>query len=267
MLAPGERFEGHVVDSVIGRGGFATVYRAHEDLPGGRPVAVKVLARAHRTDEETKRLAREFTVARRVRHPHVVEVYRHGPGWLSMQLAAGGTVAALGTVPRRLAALEQIADALDHVHGLGIVHCDVKCANILVAQHFDQPGAVLTDFGTAHLPDDPAPRRTAHVTTSMPYSAPELLTGAAITAAVDEYALACTVVEMVSGSPPFTATSATALTAAHLLSAPPRLSHRIEWVPRAFDSILAKALAKDPGERYPTCTEMMTLMTRALTDR
>ncbi|KRE30905.1 protein kinase [Mycobacterium sp. Soil538] len=265
MLSPGDRFEGrYVVEAVIGRGGSSSVYRACDTRPPERTVALKVLSdRAH---GDVARLDREFAVARTVAHPHVVEVFDHGPRWLTMEYLAGGPVTNLATIPNRLAALTQIAEALDHIHGRGVVHCDVKPANIQLRQDFYAGGAVLVDFGTAHTPDQKPRPHTTEVTASLPYSPPELLTGGPVSGATDEYALACTVVEMVAGAPPFTAATPMGLTAAQLRSAPPRLSRRIDWLPGAFDSVMAKALAKRPADRYQSCAELMALITRILRD-
>jgi serine/threonine-protein kinase len=164
----------------------------------------------------------------------------------------------------RLTALAQIADALDHAHTLGIVHCDVKPANILVHETFSDGGAVLTDFGIARAVTDDLGRRPTHVEASLPYVAPEVLHGHAPSAASDEYALACTAVELLTGSPPFTAATSMALVDAHLHSPVPKYSRRFDWIPRAFDSILAKAMAKSPDLRYQTCSEFVSLITRAI---
>ena len=270
MLSPGQLFEGYVVEALVGRGGSSTVYRAHETGPLARTVALKVLtglrAADARGDDELARLEREFTLAHRLEHPHVVTVFAHGPGWLSTEYAAGGSVTDLATIPNRLAALNQIADALDYLHGQGIVHCDVKPANILVRQDFYRDGAVLVDFGSAHARDETARPRTARVTASLPYAAPELLLGHAVDDATDEYALACTLVELITGKPPFTAATAAGLTAAQLTRVPPRPSRRIDWLPTAFDSVLAKAMAKKPADRYRSCGELMELITRILRD-
>ena len=267
VLSPGDRFEGrYVVDAVIGRGGSATVYRARDTRAPGRTVALKVLPDQARAPEESARLQREFDVARAVAHPHVVEVFEHGPGWLTMEYASGGPVTNLATIPNRLAALTQIAEALDHLHRRGVVHCDVKPANILLREDFYADGAVLVDFGTAHTIDERPRPHTTEVTASLPYSPPELLTGGAVSGATDEYALACTAVQMVTGAPPFAAATRMGLTAAQLRSTPPRLSRRIDWLPTAFDSVMAKALAKRPADRYQSCTEMITLVSRILRD-
>ena len=113
MLSAGEEFEGYVVDEALGHGGYATVYRAHD---ADREVALKVLDDNHRDWAQVGRLRREFEFARRLEHPHIVTVYACGAGWLSMELVCGGGIANVDTMANRLAALEQIADALDYTH-------------------------------------------------------------------------------------------------------------------------------------------------------
>jgi serine/threonine-protein kinase len=244
------------------------VFRAHSTQHGGDPVgaevALKVLADDSQGPDERDRLEREYTFARELDHQHIVTMYAHGPGWLAMQLVDGGTVAGLQTLDRRLAALAQIADALDHTHRRGIVHCDVKPSNILVFKDFPGSGAVLIDFGSAHSTARDVGRRLTHIQASLPYAAPELLQGKPPSAATDEYALACTAVELVTGQPPFPANTATALVDAQLHRAPPRVSQQISWVPSAFDSILAKSMAKDPDRRYQSCAEFVRFITRVL---
>jgi len=264
VLSPGDRFEGYIIEAALGHGGYATVYRAHDVAGPDRGVALKVLDEQHRHLAQLARLRREFEFAHQLDHPHIVRMYERGQGWLSMELLTGGTVANLSTVADRLAALSQIADALDYAHNRRIVHCDVKPSNILVYSDFSQSGAVLIDFGVAHSITDDIGYRPTHVEASLPYAAPELLTGHAPTEATDEYALACTAVELITGSPPFTATTKLSLISAHLNSAPPHRSREIDWLPRVFDSILAKAMAKSPENRYQSCREFVSLITRAL---
>lgn len=262
VLDPGQTFEGYVVERRLGEGGNAVVYRVHE--PDAAPVALKILREDRRGQVEIDRLSREFDVAGAVAHPHVVSVYRNGPGWLTMELVEGGTVLSLSTMSDRFDALAQIADALDFVHLKGFVHSDVKPTNVLVHQDFSRRGAVLIDFGVAHSIAAKAGRRPTHIQGSLPYAAPELLHGRAPTAATDEYALACTAVELITGKPPFTAATPMGLVDAHLHNPPPRLSRRVTWVTHAFDSILAKAMAKDPDDRYQSCTEFVRLITHAV---
>lgn len=264
MLTPGQTFEGYVVDSHLGTGGNAVVYRVHPETDQSHPLALKILHDDRRSPTELARLRNEFDIAAALHHPHVVSVYRSGSGWLTMQLVDGGTVLTLGSMTDRLAALAQIADALDFVHRQGYVHSDVKPTNILVFKDFSTRGSILIDFGVAHSIAGGLARRPTHVQGSLPYAAPELLRGQAPTAATDVYALACTAVELITGKPPYTAATAMGLVDAHLHDRPPRLSHRIAWIPRAFDSILAKAMAKNADDRYQSCSEVIRLITRAL---
>jgi serine/threonine-protein kinase len=264
VLSPGEVFEDYVVDSVLGHGGYATVYRAHDAAGPDRVVALKILDDHHRQPAHIAQLQREFDFARRLDHPHIIKMYERGPDWLAMELVGGGTVTTSQRMSDRLTALSQIAGALDYSHQLGIVHCDVKPSNILVSLPFSVHGAVLIDFGVAHAVAEDVSRRPSHIEASLPYSAPELLYGHAPSAATDEYALACTVFELITGSPPFTATTAMGLIDQHLNSPPPKVSRKIAWVPHAFDSIMSKALAKSPDNRYQSCSEFVTLVVRAL---
>ena len=278
---------GYTVEKELGRGGSAAVYLAHaDDHP--RTVALKVIAEDRRNPLELGRLQREFELATQLEHPHIVTMYERGPFWLAMQYVDGGNASILHTLSSRLAALAQTAEALDYTHRKGIVHCDVKPTNILVSEDFSHEGAVLIDFGVAHslaedaqlrlaqhpthtLTLDPAkrvaqrpPDRPAQIQASLPYAAPELLQGHQPTGATDEYALACTAVELITGKPPFSAPTPMALVEAQLHHPPPRVSRGVAWIPRAFDSILAKAIAKDPEARYESCSEFIRLITRAL---
>lgn len=262
MLSVGDRFDDYVVDEILGRGGSATVYRVHDAENPARVVALKVLDDHARDRAHAARLRREFEFAHRLDHPHVVTVYERGPGWLAMEFVAGGGVQRLRIVPQRLAALGQIADALDYIHNRAIVHCDVKPANILIEP--DGSRAVLIDFGVAVELTDDFCRRPTEVEASLPYSAPELIAGRAPSEATDEYALACTAVELITGSPPYREDSRVGLVEAHLHHPPPRFSREIDWLPRAFDSIMAKALAKTPADRYQSCREFIALIVRAL---
>lgn len=263
MLAPGDRFERYVVDAVLGHGGYATVYRVHDAAAPDRVAALKILDEQHRHQAQVARLRREFELARRLDHPHIVKVFERGPGWLTMEVIDAG-VATMAGRDARLTALGQIADALDYTHNRAVVHCDVKPANIRVGSAADGLRAVLIDFGVAHSITDDIGRRPTQAEMSLPYAAPELITGHAPVSATDEYALACTTVELLTGAPPFTDDSSIGLIRAHLHRPTPRWSREFTWLPRVFDSILAKAMAKDPAERYPSCREFVSLVTRAL---
>ncbi|KLI04989.1 protein kinase [Mycolicibacterium conceptionense] len=268
---------------VVGTGGSATVYSARD--PDGTTVALKVLDDRHRRPAQPARLQREFDFARQLVHPNIVTVYAAGPGWLAMELL-GNTVNNLSGIAERLTALTQIAGALDFAHRRGIVHCDVKPANILVDEPFSR--AVLVDFGVAHsmaqdvaarlandrsarMSLDPARRITRqsfqphpNIQASLAYSAPELLVGRAPVATTDQYALACTTVELLTGTPPFTADTAVALIDQQLYSRPPRISQRCNWIPRSADSIIAKAMAKEPDRRHDSCSEFVRLVSEAI---
>jgi serine/threonine protein kinase len=265
VLSPNDRVEDYVVDGVVGHGGSATVYRAHHAAAPNGVVALKVLDARHHQPIQLERLQREFSFANRLDHPHVIKMHDRGPDWLAMDHIGGATARALTTVRDRLTALADVAAALDYAHSKGIVHCDVKPANILVFECFSRGGAVLIDFGVARSLAEDARHRPTHIEASLPYTAPELLHGRTPSAAVDEYALACTAVELLTGAPPFTSTTKIALIDDHLNRPVPRFARQIDWIPHAFDSILAKAMAKNPDLRYDTCTEFVRLITRALT--
>ncbi|AKK29170.1 serine/threonine-protein kinase [Mycobacterium sp. EPa45] len=257
MAHPGQSFAGYVVGDELGRGGEATVYLARD--PGRTPdlVALKVLDVEHRNPSSVSRLAREYRIAARLRHRHIVTVYDHGPHWMTMQYVDGGKATGLTSLDTRLEALRQIAAALDHAHRDGVVHSDVKPANILVHQDFRKDGAVLIDFGVAHILAEDVWHRPVQVVTSLPYAAPELLQGRLPQAATDEYALACTALELLTGTTPFDCDNPLALVDAHMHLPPPEVSKTTPWLSRSFDMVLARAIAKDPDRRYPSCTELV----------
>jgi len=262
VLPVGVEFEGHVVDTTLGRGGYAAVYRAHTAAEPNRPVALKVLDEDHRSEDQIAKLRKEFEFAHQLEHPHVITVYRQGHGWLTMELVEGGTASRLTTRADQLRALAQIADALDYIHQRGIVHCDVKPTNILVSP--DLSRAVLIDFGVAFAVAETVGWHATRIETSLPYTAPELLRGRPPSALTDQYALACTAVELLIGHPPYSAETWMELVDAHLSRPVPSYSHSIAWVPRQFDTWLHRALAKLPEGRYDSCAELIEQLERAL---
>ncbi|BBX23697.1 protein kinase [Mycolicibacter terrae] len=275
MGEAGGDYDGYLIDREVGRGGHATVYLAHHCPPRADPdppVALKVLDESHRTPVEQARLEREFEFARVLDHPNIVTVYGLGSFWLAMQFVDGGKSTGLQTLPDQLTALAQIADALDYAHRRGIVHSDVKPANILIPADFPRSGAVLTDFGSAHAVVEDArprlrkPRHAGNPEVSLPYAAPEILCGKAPSAATDEYALACTAVELLTGAPPFPAPSAAELVDAHLRSLPPPVSEAFGPAARALDVVVERAMAKFPARRYGSCTEFVEQLSRVLAE-
>jgi serine/threonine protein kinase len=263
VVHPGQSFAGYVVENALGHGGEATVYLAR-GAGQPHPVALKVLDEQYRDHAGTARLAREYRISNRLRHRHIVAVYDRGQYWMTMQYVDGGNVTRLPSLEAKLEALGQIAAALDYAHHDGVIHSDVKPANILVHQNFSQHGAVLIDFGVAHVLAEDVWHRPAQVMASLPYAAPELLQGRLPQSATDEYALACTALELLTGAPPFTADNELALVDAHLHLPPPEMSRQIPWLTRSFDVILARAIAKDPDRRYPSCTELVHQLTEVV---
>ena len=142
------------------------------------------------------------------------------------------------------------------------MHCDVKPSNILVSQDFSR--AVLVDFGVAYAVAETVGRHPTQLEASLPYTAPELLRGRPPSARTDAYALACTAVELLLGAPPYSAETWMGLVDAHLNRPVPSYSRKFVWVPRLFDSVLGRALAKIPESRYDSCTEFVAHLTRAL---
>lgn len=283
MPRAGDDYSGYVIEMTLGRGGSATVYLAHR-ISDGLRVALKVLDEEHRDTRHMAWLEHRYAIVRQLDHPHVVRYVELGPYWVATRYVDGGNVTTVQGRAERLAALHQIADALDYIHRRGIVHCNVKPANILVHADFAHSGAVLIDFGVAHslaedmaarLARDPTSRfsldparrithqegpRPAVVQASLPYAPPEILLGRMPSAAGDQYSLACSAVELLTGRPPFEATTGGGLIEAHLQRHPPRISSRIAGIPRPADPIVAKALAKDPERRYETCSRFIELL-------
>ena len=206
--ASGETFAGYRIESVVGRGGMGVVYRA-TDLRLERPVALKLVAPELAEDEVfRRRFLKEPKLAAALDHPNVVPIYEAGEHdgrlYLAMRFVDGSDLRTLlrsegVAVERAVAILAQVAGALDAAHRRGLVHRDVKPANVLV----DEDGhAYLTDFGvTKQLGGDSTD--TGQIVGTLDYLAPEQIRGGGVSGAADEYALACVVYECVAGAPPF----------------------------------------------------------------
>ncbi|GAB0105503.1 hypothetical protein JMUB6875_44820 [Nocardia sp. JMUB6875] len=266
MFDVGTVFAGYRIERRLGSGGMGTVFLAkHPRLP--RMDALKVLSDAHHGDEEFRaRFLREAELAARLQHPNLVAVRDRGEQdgrlWIAMQYVDGQDLAELirggPTVippPRMLHILTETARGLDEIHRAGLLHRDVKPANILVAAQPGAPDRVLvTDFGVARPADDSATiGDDGEITATLAYAAPEQLSGQVLDHRVDVYALGCTLFEMLTASIPFPRASTGAMIYAHLHEPPPRPSELNPRIPAAFDAVIATALAKDPNLRYQSC--------------
>ncbi|KAA0018055.1 serine/threonine-protein kinase [Antrihabitans cavernicola] len=276
-LLPGTVFAGYTIERRLGAGGMGAVYLArHPRLP--RRDALKVLDDSLGSDHAFRaRFEREAELASRLDHPNIVSIYDRGSEgsqlWISMQYVDGVDVSALvkqgpaALPPERVSyIIGEAARGLDSAHRRGLLHRDVKPANILVARSDDDHDKVLvTDFGIARsLDESVALTATGSLVATLAYAAPEQIEGKQVDHRVDIYALGCTLYEMLTGSVPFRRESPVAVMHAHLSSPPPRATLTSPGVPPEIDDVIAKAMAKDPAQRFGSCRELAEAAATAL---
>jgi len=270
-LWPGYRLGPYVVEAEIGAGAQATVYRAH-DRERDRRVALKVMQVDLRDDPTLRaRFEREHRVVAALGHPAVVPVYEageiEGQPYLAMGLVEGGTLQSAisaegGLAPERaIPVLRRVATALDHAHGQGLVHRDVKPANVLL----DAAGeAYLSDFGLARIVSDVARlTRTGMWVGTLEYMAPEQIRAQGVGPESDQYALAAVAYETLAGRPPFVRRHPADLMQAHLADTP-RPASALRPALAAADPVLLRGLAKEPGARFGSATAMVHALAGAL---
>ncbi|SUA45635.1 serine/threonine-protein kinase [Nocardia africana] len=274
MLNEGDVFAGYTIRGVLGRGGMGSVYLAqHPRLP--RLVALKLLNRELFADDEMRaRFEREADVVACLDHPSIVTVFDRGvetaQPWISMPYIDGVDAASVppaGYPPQRAVRIVgHIAAALDYAHANGVLHRDVKPANILLADPTGGERVFLTDFGIARLRDDASHlTRTGSVNATIAYAAPEQLSGIALDGRADQYSLACTLFWLLTGRTPFQSTNTAAVIAGHLQQQPPPIRAIRPDLPSALELVLARGLAKRPEERFASCSEFAMAAWQALT--
>jgi len=256
----------------IGRGGMGEIFRA-TDTTLGRAVAVKVLERRYAEDPAVReRFTREaLAVARLSGNPSIVTVYDVGEWrerpFIVMEYLGGGSLEqrlrdeGAQQPGQALEWLEQAANALDVAHRDGVVHRDVKPANLLLDGH----GRVhVADFGIASAAGLDALTQTGTVLGTASYLSPEQAKGEATSAASDLYSLAVVAFELLTGRRPFEGPTAAAEAAAHVTEEVPSVYDVNPRIPRELDPVFAKALAKDPAKRYRSCAEFVAALRASL---
>ena len=259
-FAPGDVFVNHRIQGLAGRGGMGVVYRAI-DLDLDRTVALKVITPALADDPEFRaRFVAESKSAASIEHPHVIPVYyageREGVLFIVMRYVDGPDLRALVRAegrldPERTAAIvAQVGGALDAAHAHGLVHRDVKPANVLLGA---EDHAYLTDFGLTKREASTGAglSRTGGWVGTLGFVAPEQIRGERVDARTDVYALGCVLVHALTGGAPYLRDSDEATLWAHLNSPPP-----VDRVPPEFASVVERALAKDPADRFPSAGDL-----------
>ncbi len=273
-LAVGTDFAGHRIDGFLGQGGMGVVFRA-TDLALGRTVALKVIApEAAGNPVFRARFARECRVAAAIDHAHVVQIYHAGEVegllYLTMRYVDGTDLRRLLRSESRLDSTRavsiagQIGGALDEAHALGLVHRDVKPANVLLAERAGRDHAFLTDFGITRRADDEHLTRTGVALGSVDYMAPEQAHGADVDARADIYALACVLFQMLTGSVVFDRDTDLEKLWAHVHDPPSRLRTLNPDLPGVLQDVLDRGLAKDPGDRQQSATQLAQDAAQAL---
>ena len=261
----------------IGRGGMAVVYRAR-DARLDRWVALKVLSPEFARDEAFRqRFIRESRTAAAVDHPNIIPIFDAGEAdgvlFIAMRYVAGQDVHSLlhraGPLPapRALGIITQVAAALDAAHACGLVHRDVKPANMLLggtAENSTGDHVYLSDFGISKAVHATSSLTlTGQVLGTLNYLAPEQVEGRTVDGRADGYALACAAFEMLAGTPPFRRDENLAVMWAQVSAPPPPLTEHRPDLPPAVDRVMARALAKAPDARYQTCLAFATALREA----
>ncbi len=250
------------LQSVLGQGGMGEVWRAY-DTETNRVVAIKLLPPQLATDQTfLQRFRREAEAAAQLNNPHIIPIHHYGEIdgrlYVDMRLVEGRdleeTLSSGPLAPQRAVhIIEQVAQALRAAHKVGLVHRDVKPGNILVDE---DDFAYLIDFGIARGADDAGLTGSREMIGSWPYMAPERLMAEEADARADIYALTCVLYECLTGNRPFPGESLESQVTAHLTLPPPRPSATRPDLPAELDAVIAKGMAKEPGNRYQTVTEM-----------
>lgn len=266
----GSRFGPYELKHLLGRGGMGDVYEALDTVKE-RVVALKLLPEALAEDQEYReRFRREARTAARLQEPHVIPIHDFGEIdgrlFIDMRLVRGRDLRSLlkqnGPLgaARSVAVVSQVAAALDAAHRDGLVHRDIKPENVLIT---DGEFAYLADFGIASSAQDTRLTGTGSAVGSVAYMAPERFRDEEITVAADIYSLGCVLYECLTGRTPFSSSTIAALVAAHLYDAPPAASQQA-GVDARLDGVVARALAKDPRDRFRSAGELAAAAQGAL---
>ena len=274
-LNSGATFAGYTIARLLGRGGMSEVYLAqHPRLP--RRDALKILPEPATGDSAFRtRFHREADLVATLWHPNIVQVHDRGEFdgqlWIAMDYVEGADAAQLlrdwypAGMPagEACAIIAAVAGALDYAHQRGLLHRDVKPANILLTDPEDgRRRILLADFGIARYHDDVSGLTDTNFTVgTVTYAAPEQLMGGDIDARADQYALAATAFHLLTGAPPYQHSNPVAVISRHLNAPQPKLS---DWRPELadLDEVLSRALAKNPEDRFAHCHEFATALTQ-----
>jgi serine/threonine-protein kinase len=267
----GTEFAGYRIVGLLGRGGMSVVYRA-ENPRLGMTVALKILAPELADDEAFReRFVSESRLAAALNHPNIITIYDAGEAdgslYLAMRYVGGDLRQALeaeGPLEpgRALSILEQIAGALDAAHAEGLIHRDVKPANILLDGGGDRAEiAYLADFGlTKRAGSQSGHTAPGEFLGTIDYMAPEQIEQRQIDGRADLYSLGCVAYQCLTGSPAFARATDAAVLWAHMQEAPPSAAERRPELPTAVDPVLARALAKSPDDRFSSCQEFVAVL-------
>src|SRR4051794_9375465 len=263
-LAPGTLFAGHRIEAMAGRGGMGVVYRATH-LALERTIALKVVSPDLVEDATARqRFLRESKLAASIDHPNVIPVYytgeEDGIAYIAMRYVPGEDLRTLvrhgGPLDARRVAriVTQVAAGLDAAHAAGLIHRDVKPGNVLLGQ---ADHVYLSDFGLSkHALSVGGETRSGHWVGTLDYVAPEQIRGERLDARADVYALGCVLYFALTGCAPYPREGDEAKLWAHLTEPPPVPSEHAPGLPAALDTVVARALAKRPDDRYPSAGDL-----------
>jgi serine/threonine protein kinase len=266
-LSEGDEFAGYRIEQRLGRGGMGILYLAVE--PGlDRRVALKLIAPEAAADEIfARRFAEESRIAASIEHPNVVPIYAAGEEggvpFIAMRYVSGSDlsrrIAREGRLaPAQAAALiAQVGNGLDAIHAAGLVHRDVKPANVLLSGGEGAEHAYITDFGVArNVATESGLTQTGRFVGTLDYVAPEQISGGEVDARVDVYALGCLLFKLLTGEVPYPREGEAARLYAHLNDPPPAPSLYVPEVPMALDDVVIRAMSKSPEDRHPSAGDL-----------